>query len=141
MREYKFRGKRIDNGEWVYGYYYTQIITHAGNRKSRDHFIRTEQNIRYEVDPDTVGQYTGLHDDSGEESEIFESDIVEFFYKGRPYVGVVKFEAGAFILVCDSLPDGYIALIDITQSDGDYFWIDGVVKGNEFEIEHPVELR
>ncbi len=56
MREIKFRGKRVDNGEWVYGYYYTQIITHAGNRKSRDHFMRTEQNIRYEVDPDTVGQ-------------------------------------------------------------------------------------
>ena len=47
MREIKFRGKRVDNGEWVYGYYYTQIITHAGNRKSRDHFMRTEQNIRY----------------------------------------------------------------------------------------------
>lgn len=133
MRESKFRGKRLDNGEWVYGYYYTQIITHAGNRKSRDHFIRTEQNIRYEVDPDTVGQYTGIHDNSEDETEVFEGDVVEFFYGSKQYIGEVKFEAGTFILGCNRLPDSYITLLDIIEIDRDYFWIDGIVKGNKYD--------
>jgi len=84
MREYRFRGKRKDNGEWVYGYYYTQIITHAGNKKSRDHFIRTEQNVRYEVDPETVGQYIGVYDKSDNNKEVYEGDILKD-NKGKVY--------------------------------------------------------
>lgn len=55
MREIRFRGKRVDNGEWVYGFW--------GNRPDGANFICPFENYEsYAVIPSTVGQYTGLKD-------------------------------------------------------------------------------
>lgn len=69
-----FRGKRVDTGEWVYGYYFlSTIIQMEGNEKNG------YSEIHYEIDPTTIGQSTGARDcaDKKHPKEIYEGDIVK----------------------------------------------------------------
>ena len=95
-REIRFRGKRIDNGEWVEGYFVNLWLIHYQKHQP----IITDNNaVSYDVDSSTVGQYTGLTDKNGK--KIFEGDIMAFTAYGFDYVGTVEFADGSFSVMCE----------------------------------------
>lgn len=83
-REILFRGKRLNNGEWVYGSYW---YSHRSN--TYQHFVFDDGNVWVGVEPDTVGQFTGLTDKNG--VKIFDGDVIEYTDGCNDWLGAVKY--------------------------------------------------
>ena len=156
MREIKFRGKRVDNGDWVHGLFtmtkwqsispfehngiwhepewevreeFKHMVKCQEINRSRYWFAAIQQSKNFdsilEVDPDTVGQFTGLKDKNGK--DIYEGDIVHY-WGGEYYQGYWEFNRT--VVIKDMIDDCFMM--------GEYEFLE--VIGNIYENPELLEV-
>lgn len=136
MREIVFRGKDSITKRWVYG----ALVQQQDDPLKEKAFIISYSNyqfgdfseaVMHEVDPETVGQYTGFVDKKGK--KIFEGDILSI-YNSKAFLFVVEWN-NQYVLKCttNGVSDNILNVIESSE--------DAEVVGNIYDNPEPIKER
>ena len=98
-RTIKFRGKNKKAGKWIYGYYFKN---RGIDFIATDRFPNGKTWEDYEVDSDSVMQFTRRNDKNGR--EVYEGDVLRFYDEDIPLKVVFAFVEGVFMPVYTDKP-------------------------------------
>ena len=132
MREIKYRGRRLDNGAWEYGdlvqfgqkcHTPCKCAIIPGTALGSDPLCKVL--LDYEVDPATVGQYTGLKDKNGK--EVWEGDIIQYksYAAGRRWWRTTE-EIPEIEREVQQQRDEYVTKRGVCEYSDGYFSVDGI---------------
>lgn len=126
MIEPCFRAKRIDNSNWIYGYY--ACFGYTGNMKEVIIPLYASELYAIIIDPDTVSRWTGLSDSN--RNPIYENDIV-----------TIDEEDGYFLICYNDDNAAYYATNngDILTFAENIYGRDCTVVGNRYDNQNLME--
>ncbi len=129
MRQIKFRGKDLETCDWVYG----DLEIHRKDSRRLIHSYNADGDYsrQYDVDEETIGQFTGLYDSRN--TPIYEGDIIQS--KGSKHLIGYSVEDARFYCILTQ----YVGDEDFERCERcglDQKWINGfgkVVIGNKYD--------
>ena len=137
MRTIKFRGKDIETGEWVQGYF----VGITNNEAAIIPFNKVDYDVGYIGDSEcsycnieTVGQFTGLLDKNG--TEVYEGDLVRVAETENnvEIIAVVRFDEGKF--TANSIKSSVSFSLDYVFRERQPGCLSGEVIGNIYDKPH-----
>lgn len=131
MRTIKFRAKSLEGhniGEWVFGDLHI--------RSAFPH-IHTEVGTRCKIDPNTIGEFTGLSDKKG--TEVYEGDLVRIAETENhvEIIAAIRFDEGKF--TANSIKSSVSFSLDYVFRERQPDCLSGEVIGNIYDKPHRME--
>ena len=144
MREISFRGKRVDNGRWAYGYFVETPITTEFNcdgqfldSGGKGRYCIVQDNCAHEVDPETVGMFTGIKKLT-DGIKLYEGDRIklyweEVFFEGS-VIGEISYDNTYACFMVDFPEKGTSRTLSSIDFDYTFEGIAGTIYDDNHEL-------
>lgn len=137
MREYKFRAWDVFAKEMDY-----EVMIDPNGKVAAFSPLDGSYVRGFSDSEKVIMQYTGVHDDTEDQADLFDGDIVELEHEGQKHICKVEYCGSGYMFVADSLPDGYLWFSEFIEFDREYCWAEGTKKiGNIYTNPELLEGR